>query len=595
MPANQQPEQKGPVNADLRSRHGDSAPEIETSAECVVRVDNNELRHNVSRVQLDQYIDNHHELRVTVKQVGSESDSEGFIDPGAFSSFLGKSISVTITPTGGLVDASRALDFIGLVTRIDLANSIDGMNTVVIFANSPTIALDGARRNAFYHEQNAGDIIGAILRNYPLTLGSTETADGDLKYCVQYRETDYDFIMRLAGDSGLFAFYNGQEFRVVKPAAADTEDLLWRETLGSFTMKLGTAQPEFTAQVYNYEQKKMYQQDTGSLASEASLSQLSQVAPDASKEVFKNTGFSSSPKVVADAQSLDAILKRERNRSMGRMITCHGRSIVPKVAVGHSVRISGMGALEGQYLIRRIHHLLDESGRYSNTFECTPLDIAYPQQRSAREKVTNLQSAEVLDNNDPDKLGRVKVKFPWLESEETIWVRVLTPHAGPDRGWYSLPEIGDEVLVGYEFGSPDYPIALGALYNKEGAPPSAAPDPENNVKLFSTKSGNQIIIKDESGSEEIAISTKDGENKIVMAMSGPTITIESKGDINLKGKNISFESEQEFTMKSGANMKVEAGANLESKASANFNAEGAMVALKGQGPVDIKGAVIKLN
>jgi quercetin dioxygenase-like cupin family protein len=78
-------------------------------------------------------------------------------------------------------------------------------------------------------------------------------------------------------------------------------------------------------------------------------------------------------------------------------------------------------------------------------------------------------------------------------------------------------------------------------------------------------------------------------------MSGPSITITSDGDISIKGVNISIEGEQEITLKSGSNMKVEAGANHETKASGSLKIEGATADLKGQGPVNIKGAMINLN
>jgi uncharacterized protein involved in type VI secretion and phage assembly len=192
----------------------------------------------------------------------------------------------------------------------------------------------------------------------------------------------------------------------------------------------------------------------------------------------------------------------------------------------------------------------------------------------------------VVNNDDPEKLGRIKVKFPWLESEETIWIRFLTPHAGEDRGWYAIPEIGDVVLVGYEFGDPNHPIALGALYNKNAAPPGAASTPENDIKLIRTKAGNEIKINDQSGSEEIAIATKDGDNKIVLNMAGPSISIESKGDISIKGSNISIESDQKIKLKAGTDADIEAGANLKTKASAQYNAEGAMVTVKGN-PINL--------
>jgi len=584
-----------PATSDPGNVPGAEEALLETSAECTVTVDNTQLRYSISQVRLEQHIDRHHDLTVTIKQVGEEAGRDGLLDPSEYRSLLGKSISVAVRPVGEHVDASRAGEFIGVVTRVTMLNSIDGVNTILINAKSPTIALDGARRNAFYREQSATDVIGAILQKYPITVGTVDSASGELKYSVQYRETDFQYVMRLAGGAGMFAFYDGREFRVVQPTSADTEELVWRETLGSFALGLGAEQSEFATQLYNYEQKRNYDQDTSSLPPGRSLSDMSQIAPDASKEIFGDSSFSSSAHVVADAQSLDTVLLRDRSRAMGRMITCVGKSIVPNVAVGHTVRIAGLGQLEGEYLVRSVAHVLDERGRYRNTFECTPLDMAFPQAFSARPAITNLQTGVVVDNNDPDQLGRLKVKFPWLESDETPWVRFMTLHAGEERGWYALPEIDDEVLVGYEFGSPDYPIVLGALYNSEAIPPADGPEAENNVKLFKTKGGNQITLKDKSGSEQISITTKDGDNSLVLDMSGPSISITSKGDISIKGKNVKIESEQEITVKAGSNAKIEASANLETKAGANYKAQGAMMAVEGQGPVDIKGAIIKLN
>jgi Rhs element Vgr protein len=558
-------------------------------------VDGKEITREIAGIEFSQYVDDHHVLRLRLHNVGLFEGGKDIGDELPYSKFLGKSVSLTITPEGEQVDQSRALSFVGTVTNVDMDYSIHGLSFDTITVHSPTISMDGARQNAFYRDQSASDIIGAILRDYPITLGTVESTEGTLLFSVQHRETDYAYVMRLATGSGKFAFYDGQEFRVVKAASSDVEELVWRESLGAFTMGLGTASAEFTSQIYNYEQKKNYGQDTKSLTQQAALSNLSKLSPKASKEVYKKSGFSTSPKVVADAQSLDKILQKDKSRALDRMVNCAGQSNIPAVAAGHCVTIKGMNTLDATYWVTAVHHTVDETGSYHNTFECTPLDIAYPQGKSARASLTNLQSAEVVDNNDPQGLGRVKVKFPWLESDETIWVRVLMPHAGADRGWYSVPEIGDEVLIGFEFGSPDHPIALGALYNKDSAPPSDAVDQEDNIKLMKTKSGNQIKISDKSGEEEIAISTKEGENAIVLNMSGPSISIKSSGDISLKAANIAIESDKETTIKSGTDMKVESGANHETKATGNVKVEGAQVDLKGQGPVNVKGAVINLN
>ena len=567
---------------------------VETSAACELVINKKRITSDISRVELDQYLDNHHRLRVRLRERGKVSAESDFSDPTTYTGFLGKSLSLTIKPEGGLVDPAKELGFIGVVTKIDLQNSIDGLNTVIIEAHSPTISMDGGRHNAFYHEQSATDIIGAILRNHPVSLGKVDSSQGTLPFSVQYRETDYEYVMRLASSAGLFAHYDGKEFRVTKAGTVDVEDLVWRETLGSFTLGLGTAAAEFNTQVYNYEQKKTYTQDSKSLPQQAALSEVSKISPDASKEIYPDSGFSTSATVVADAQSLDQTLQLDRSRSLGRMITCRGQSVIPKVAPGHCVKIKGMNRLDATYWVSSVRHVFDESGKYHNTFISTPVDIAFPQYRSARPSITNMQMAVVIDNNDPEQMGRIKVQFPWCESGETPWVRLMTLHAGQDRGWVCLPEIGDEVLVGYEQGSPDHPIALGALYNKESSPPGDAVGDINNVKMFITRTGNSIVFKDTDGSEEVHLITKDGKNKITMKVGGPTviesegaINIKGEGDITIEGANITLKSDGKVEIKSGMDTKIDASVNLEAKA-------GAQLQIKGT-PVTVKGTPIQLN
>ncbi len=561
---------------------------VETSAACELVINKKRITSDISLVELDQFVDDHHRLRVRLRERGKVSAESDFSDPTTYTEFLGKSLSLTIKPEGGQVDAAKELGFIGIVTKIDLQNSIDGINTVIIEAHSPTIAMDGGPRNEFYQDQKASDIIGAILRNHPVSLGKVESTQGTLSFSVQYRETDYQYVMRLASAAGLFAHYDGKEFRVTKAGTADVEELVWRETLGAFTLGLGTAAAEFNSQVYNYEQNRVFTQDSKSLSQQAALSEVSKISPDSSKEIYPDSGFSTFAKTVPDAQSLDQALQLERGRSMGRMIACRGQSVIPKVAPGHCVKVKGMNRLDATYWVLAVRHVFDESGKYHNAFACTPVDIAFPKYRSARSTIADIQRAVVVDNNDPDKLGRIKVQFPWCESSETPWVRLVTMHAGKERGWVCLPEIDDEVLVGYEQGSPDLPIILGAMYNGENVPPGDAVNDVNNVKMFITKSGNSIVFKDTEGSEEVHLITKDGKNKITMKVGGPTviesegaINIKGGGDITIEGANISLKSDGKIEMKSGMDTKIEASANLDTKAGAQLQIQGMTVTVKG--------------
>ncbi|HHI03259.1 MAG TPA: type VI secretion system tip protein VgrG [candidate division Zixibacteria bacterium] len=562
-------------------------PKIQTPALCTVKVSNEELKYSVNSVDLRQYIDNHHVLKVYLRQDIIGDDKIG--DPEPYADFLGKSISVGIEPTGGKVDASSALEFIGVVTEVRFENSVDEVNILVITAMSPTISMDGAKKNSFSFDQTASDIAGGILKDYPITLGTVDSTSETMRFSVQYRETDYEYVMRLAAGAGKFAFYDGKEFRFVSASSADEHELKWRELLGSFSLGLGTVSANFSASVYNYEEDNTFMQDTTSLSSKTSLSSLSKKSPEASEEIFPKSGYSNDARIAEDAQALDDLLINEKSRAMGQMINCHGHSIVPNVAVGHCVKITGMDSFNQQFWVTEVIHIFDKTGKYHNEFKCSPLDIAYPTNRARPAKThTKIQTAKVVDNVDPDGMGRIKVKFPWNESDETVWVRYVSIHAGNDRGFFCLPEIDDEVLVAFVEGDPDRPIVIGSLYNKTQTPPAEAAD-NNPNKIFKTKSGNQIVFSDEDGSEKIEISHGDGKNSIVLDISGPSISITSDGgDITLEGNNITLKTDSGITLDAGGEAKINAAGNMSIKASGNQTIEGS-------GTVDIKGSTINLN
>lgn len=188
----------------------------------------------------------------------------------------------------------------------------------------------------------------------------------------------------------------------------------------------------------------------------------------------------------------------------------------------------------------------------------------------------------VTNNKDPDKLGRVKVKFPWLsDTDESYWARVMTPMAGNQRGLYLLPEVDDEVLVGFEHGRVEYPYVLGALWNGKDKPPETNDDGKNNKRTFKSRSGMILRFDDTQGSEKIEINSADGKALITIdsAQSKITIsadadiTIEStKGKVVIKGKGIELAST--------AAVKVEANSSMD---------------LKANGQMTIKGATVNIN
>lgn len=131
-------------------------------------------------------------------------------------------------------------------------------------------------------------------------------------------------------------------------------------------------------------------------------------------------------------------------------------------------------------------------------------------------KVVGVASGIVTNNNDPDGLGRIKIKFPWLsDNNETDWVRMSTLMAGAGRGSFFLPEAGDEVLVAFEHGNIDCPYVIGALWNGVSAPPETNSDGNNNIRKIKSRSGHEIILHDEEGHEKVDIHSNAG-HKVVL-------------------------------------------------------------------------------
>lgn len=197
----------------------------------------------------------------------------------------------------------------------------------------------------------------------------------------------------------------------------------------------------------------------------------------------------------------------------------------------------------------------------------------------------------VTSNQDPDKLGRVKVKFPWLEEKaESAWARVASPMAGNDRGIVFTPEVNDEVLVAFQHGDVRAPYVIGALWNnvdkfikeKDG-------DDKNNLRIIKSRSNHLIVLDDTSGSEKIQIIDSKGKNTITIDSQKNKIILQGEGDIELKASSgkIILDA-QSVEIKSSAGTKVEAGSTMDIKASATMD-------VKSSATMNIKGATVNIN
>lgn len=181
----------------------------------------------------------------------------------------------------------------------------------------------------------------------------------------------------------------------------------------------------------------------------------------------------------------------------------------------------------------------------------------------------------VTDLQDDDGLGRVKVKYPTLDDQESEWARLVAPMAGKNRGTFFRPEVGDEVLVAHELNEPRRPYVLGSLWSSEDTPP---PDDgnakQNNWRFIQSRSGHRILLDDTSGGERIEILDKDGARKVLIDSSGQKIQIVcDTGDVEVKAPT--------------------GGVKVEAK-TVEIKATGSMT-LEATGTMTIKGATVNIN
>jgi uncharacterized protein involved in type VI secretion and phage assembly len=200
---------------------------------------------------------------------------------------------------------------------------------------------------------------------------------------------------------------------------------------------------------------------------------------------------------------------------------------------------------------------------------------------SIEKKESGVVIGIVTNNTDPDKLGRVKVKFPWRESkDESNWARVATLMAGNDRGSFFLPEVGDEVLVAFEHGDMSHPYVVGSLWNGVDKPPENNTNGKNNIRKIKSRSGHEIILSDDSdgkqekieirtkaghkillddssGQEKIEIVDKTGNNSIKMDSTQNSISLESAAQLKIKSPIVEIQADNAMTIKASATLTIQ--------------------------------------
>ncbi|MCP4081475.1 MAG: hypothetical protein GY743_14610, partial [Planctomycetaceae bacterium] len=202
---------------------------------------------------------------------------------------------------------------------------------------------------------------------------------------------------------------------------------------------------------------------------------------------------------------------------------------------------------------------------------------------------TRFHVAYVEDNQDPDKLGRIKVRFPqWGEEFISQWIPLIRPFSGPNMGFWALPEIDEKLLCVFIGDNTVRPMAMGSIFGPEsGIPVDDVSD--NNIRILTSRSGSNIIFDDTDGEEKLIISMKEGKMRMVLDKAKGVQIVNECGDIKIKCRKLTMKAGDTASIvtEKALNITTQKELAIESAKGANFKAAGDAI-VKGQ-KIELKG------
>ncbi|MDI9312436.1 MAG: phage baseplate assembly protein V, partial [Limnohabitans sp.] len=398
-----------------------------------------------------------------------------------------------------------------------------------------------------------------------------------LPYTVQYNESDFSFLKRLAQKKGEWFFYNGTELFLGDPNKGNTYNLYYGNNVHSLKIDM-KAQP-LGFSYLGYEPTSAETQTISSFELNHQEQGYTRSAFEASKRLYPESGTHLYSQAIGESSAMTHLSDRVQTQTQGNaasLITLFAESDEPGLRIGDKVKITepafsptnnpADGIKEqyfGEYIITQVTHQLDETGKYFNTFEGVPSSVqAPPYTHVLAHPHSGTQPATVTDNNDPKGLGRVKVKFAWQREETSPWLRMTNPHAGGGKGMYFIPEKGEEVFIGFEDNNAEKPFVLGAMYN--GSESSGYATSGNDIKATKTRSGIETLANDAEGSWKLStpddsIIELNGKRYIdITSLAG--IIMNTKEFI-LNAETISLNATQSMTENIGGSKATTVGGN----------------------------------
>lgn len=513
---------------------------------------------------LQQQFNAHHyfELRFNHDQMGAP----GLISLDDSRDFVGKTLTASFGHAG-----EQLQNFAGLVTKVELAQSHGYHGVIIVSGYSPTILIDRGPDLGSYLAKSLNDIVKLATSDTPandLKIVANASRTAPIDYLIQYRESDFDFLNRLSGEYHEWFYYDGEQLNFGKPDEQKSISLFYGRDVHNLQYAMEVAPIKNKRFSYNPSQDEMLSSEsTGKADGHPDLAHAIQ----ASNSIYSKTFNQPSLIRVDSSSDIKTYVENEEKANISELLKINASGDNAQLAIGAIAEVSmslrkelafGTESL-GKFLITSIYHHIDGTGKYHNTFEGLVSTTERLLVKNYDTPYPDMQLADVVDNNDPQGHGRIKVKFKWecQTNDVTEWLRVITPDAGSsdkvskNRGFVFIPEIGDQVAVTFEEGNVARPIVMGSVFHgKSGSGGSAS----NNSKSLTSKSGHTvqlndgggITIKDKTGGNHIIV---DGQNKVTVTSSQTVVLTNGSSSITLEKDQITIHADKiEIAQKGGA-------------------------------------------
>ena len=573
-------------------------------------------------LQIEQNIGKHHRFQMSVEL---ETGSNRYVhNINSSKDWLGESI---------VVKAANKPIFVGVVTNVQLHREGSDFGCIIVSGYSATYRLETAHSCFSWNDTTIGNVVKKLCAEAKVQLELNPAFKETKDFICQYEESDFDFIRRLAHQYQEWMYFDGTKLIFGKPRKlADPIRLEYGTTLSSLDIGLQTlARSE---QVFSYHSgaDREMQRMTPNLA--YGHDKLAGDAFRASLGIFSKPARQHALPRISNATELDNYTGRKQAAETAETHYITAESQVPTLRVGsvislYSSFLERVGNLSeeslGNFIIIEITHEVSQGSYYKNRFKAIPATIKAMPSPKVRMPLAETQMATVLSNADPEGKGRVRVRMNWqTDGMQTGWVRVMTPDGGSskdvtsNRGFVFIPEVGDQVLLGFRHGDPARPYVMGSLFN---GTTGGGGGQGNNCKSLTTRSGSSLKLDDSAGSVTlhdkggVSMNFDGGGNSTLNAKATHSVNAGSNASINVgKGKcllnmdsagNITLDGNSTITLsvKSSKIIINESSITLESP---NIYVKGTTqtvvgpnenlgVTVSADGPVDIVGNPVNIN